>query len=117
MSKAVLSKAVAPKLPMTNTVSFPRALRDAIPDHQPSAGRVLKLESVAAQAANTIEWGRRVQIKLQVCETGKLKGVFDVLVDIEVDAAKALAETILGAVEQSAKITPVPCWPAAGVRK
>jgi hypothetical protein len=112
-----MSNAPALKLSLTNNVTFPRELRDAIPDHEPSAGRVLKLESVAAQAANTIEWGRRVQIRLEVCETGKLKGVFDVWVDIEVDAARALAETVLGAVEQSTKMTPVSCWPASATKK
>jgi hypothetical protein len=98
---------------MTNNVTFPRALRDAIPDHEPSAGRVLKLESVSAQPAHTIEWGRRVQIKLQVCETGKLSGVFDIWVDIEADAAKALGETILSAVDQSGHLKPVRAWPVA----
>jgi hypothetical protein len=117
MSRAIMSKALAPKLKLTNNVTFPRELRDAIPDHAPSAGRVLKLESVAAQAAHTVEWGRRVQIKLQVCETGKLNGVFDVWVDIEVEAAKALGETILAAVERSAKIAPVSCWPTSGTQK
>jgi hypothetical protein len=112
-----MSKTLVPKLRMTNSVMFPRELRDAIPDHKPSAGRVLKLESVAAQAANTIEWGRRVHIKLEVCETGTLSGKFDVLVDIEVDAAKATGQTILAAVEQSAKIAPVSAWPTSGIRK
>ena len=46
---------------MVNNVTFPRSLRDAIPDHELSAGRVLKLDSVAAQAAHTIEWGQRVR--------------------------------------------------------
>ena len=99
------------KLRLTNNVTFPQELRDAIPDHKPSAGRALKLESVDAQAANTVEWGRRVQIKLQVCETGKLSGVFDIWVDIEAEAAKALGETILAAVEQSGRIKPVRVWP------
>ena len=70
-----------------------------------------------AQPANTIEWGRRVQMKLRVCETGKLSGVFDIGVDMEVDAAKVLAETILSAVELSAKIKPVSAWPTSGIRK
>jgi hypothetical protein len=107
MTEKNVSKALAPKFTMTNSVTFPRELRDAIPDHQPSAGRALKLESVDAQPANTVEWGRRVDIKLQVRETGKLNGVFDVWIDIEIDAAKALAETILAAAELSAKISPV----------
>jgi hypothetical protein len=111
MSKALVHKQKPRKLSMVNCVTFPRELRDAIPDHEPSAGRVLKLESVDAQASNTVEWGRRVQIKLRVCETGKLSGAFDVWVDIEADAAKALGETILGAVEQSGRLKPIRAWP------
>jgi hypothetical protein len=106
-----MSKAVARKLTLTNSVTFPRELRDAIPDHEPSAGRVLKLDSVDAQAANTVEWGRRVQIRLRVCETGKLNGAFDVWIDVEADAARALGETILSAVELSAHVKPVRAWP------
>jgi hypothetical protein len=106
-----MSKAVARKLQLVNNVIFPQELRDAIPDHQPSVGRCLKLDSVDAQAAHTVEWGRRVQIKLRVCETGKLSGQFDVWVDVQVDAAKALVELIQGAVEQAEKIPPVRGWP------
>jgi hypothetical protein len=106
-----MSKAVARKLQLVNNVTFPRELRDAIPDHQPSVGRCLKLDSVDAQAAHAVEWGRRVRIKLRVCETGKLSGQFDVWVDVEIDAAKALIELIQGAVEQADKIPPVRGWP------
>ncbi len=106
-----MSKAVARKLQLVNNVTFPRELRDAIPDHRPSAGRCLKLDSVDAQAAHTAEWGRRVQIKLRVCETGKLSGQFDVWVDVQIDAAKALMELIRGAVEQAERIPPVQGWP------
>jgi hypothetical protein len=98
-----MSQVVARKLQLVNNVTFPRELRDAIPDHRPSAGRCLKLDSVDAQAAHTVEWGRRVQIKLRVCETGKLSGQFDVWVDVQIDAAKALIELIQGAVEQAEK--------------
>jgi len=107
-----MSKTLVRKPALVKHVTFPRSLRDAIPDHELSAGRVLKLDSVAAQAAHTIEWGRRVQVKLQVCETGKLTGVFDILIDIEADAAKALGETILAAVEQAEKLKPVRAWPS-----
>jgi hypothetical protein len=85
MSNALAPRAaVVRKLTLTNNITFPRELRDAIPDHEPSAGRVLKLDAITAQAANTIEWGPRVQVKLQVCETGKLNGVFDVWLDLVV---------------------------------
>ena len=55
-----MKNAIASRPRLTNTVSFPRELRDAIPDHDPSV---------------------------------------------------ALAETILGAVEQAAKKAPVRAWP------
>jgi hypothetical protein len=106
-----MSKVLVPKLQLLNNVTFPRELRDAIPDHHPSAGRCLKLDSVDAQAAHTVAWGRRVQIKLRVCETGKLSGQFDVWVDVQIDAAKALIKLIQGAVEQAEKIPPVQGWP------
>lgn len=106
-----MSKASAPKLQLVNNVTFPRELREAIPDHQPSAGRCLKLDSVDAQAAHTLAWGRRVQIKLRVCETGKLLGAFDVWVDVEIAAARAMADLIQRAVEQAEKIAPAQGWP------
>jgi hypothetical protein len=93
-----------------NNVTFPRELRDAIPDHRPSAGRCLKLDSVDAQPAHTVECGRRVQVKLRVCETGRLTGVFDVWVDIELDAAKALAQLIQTAAEQAETLAAVRAW-------
>ena len=96
-----MNKELARKYVHPNNVTFPRALREAIPDHEPSAGRCLKLDSVDAQPAHTAEWGRRVQVKLRVCETGKLHGVFDVWVDVELEAAKALANLIQTAAEQA----------------
>jgi hypothetical protein len=112
-----MSKSIAMRPTLDNSVSFPRELRDAIPDHDPSAGRVLKLESAHAQPAHTVEWGRLVQVKLEVCETGRLTGVFDVWIDMEAGAAEALAQTIPGAVEQSAKLKPAHGWPVRSTSK
>ena len=115
-----MSKTLMRKPTLVNNVTFPRQLRDAIPDHELSAGRVLKLESVDAQGAHTVEWGQRVQIRLQVCETGKLSGVFDVWIDIEAEAAQALGQMILSAAEQAGRMKPVRAWPAvvtSGTRK
>ena len=107
-----MSRAVLRKLQYVNNVTFPQELRDAIPEHKPSAGRCLKLESLDAQGSHTVEWGRRVQLKLHVCETGKLSGAFDVWVDLQLDAAKGLLDTLRAAVEQSEKLAPVKAWPA-----
>lgn len=106
-----MSQAVLRKLQYVNNVTFPQELRNAIPDHKPSAGRCLKLESLDAQGSHTVEWGRRVQMKLHVCETGKLSGVFDVWVDLQLDAAKGLLEALKGAIEQSEKSSPAKAWP------
>jgi hypothetical protein len=84
-------------------VTFPRQLRDAIPDWDMSGGRVLQLESADAGASDNPWTGRRVAVKLRVCETGKLTGVFDVWVDLNISAAKALAELIQSAAEQAEK--------------
>ena len=49
---------------LPNWITFPRELRDAIPDFEPSLGRVLQLESADVAATDTA-WtvGRRVANK------------------------------------------------------
>jgi hypothetical protein len=75
-----------------NTIAFPRALRDAIPDLH--GGRVLKLDAINAQASNTNLYGGRIHLNLAVCETGKLSGEFVVRVDLLPEAARTLAATL-----------------------
>ena len=87
-----------------NWVTFPRALRDAIPDFEPCGGRVLQLENAEVGPTNN-EWtGRRVGIKLTVCETGKLTGVFDVWVDLNIEAARTLADLLHSAADKAEKL-------------
>lgn len=78
-----------------NTILFPRELRDAIPDLPTYTGRVLELESIDGTLSDTVPFGRRVHVKMVVTETGKLKGKFVVRLDLEADAARALAETLM----------------------
>ena len=86
---------------LPNWITFPQKLRDAIPTFQPCAGRVLELDSVDARATDS-EWtGRRVGVKLRVCETGKLDGIFDVWIDLNPSAAKALAEALQAAADRA----------------
>jgi hypothetical protein len=88
---------------LPNWVTFPRELRNAIPESEICLGRVLQLEHAEVVPTNT-EWtGRRVAMKLTVCETGKLTGVFEVLVSLNIDAAKALGDLLLSAAENAAK--------------
>jgi len=88
---------------LPNWITFPQALRAAIPEFQPCAGRVLELDTVEARATDSDWTGRRVAVKLRVCETGKLDGVFDVMVSLNVSAAQALAEALQAAVDRASK--------------
>lgn len=87
-----------------NWVTFPRELREAIPEFEPCLGRVLQLENADVGATDS-EWiGRRVAVKLTVCETGKLNGTFDVVVSLNIDAARALGDLLHSAAEKAAKL-------------
>jgi hypothetical protein len=79
---------------LPNWITFPQELRDAIPDFKPCDGRVLELASADAQAIDSDWIGRRVRIKLQACETGKLNGVFDISISLNPSAAEALADLL-----------------------
>jgi hypothetical protein len=94
MSKEVSRTTVARRYRLMpyNTIAFPRALRDAIPDLH--GGRVLKLDSVNGQSSNTNLFGGRIHLNLTVCETGKLSGEFLVRVDLLPEAARTLAVTL-----------------------
>src|SRR6202451_322693 len=87
--------------PLPNWITFPQKLRDAIPTFEPCTGRVLQLDSIDTAATDS-EWiGRRVTVKLRCCETGKLDGVFDVLVSLNISAAEALAEVLKTAADRA----------------
>ena len=84
-----------------NWITFPRELRDAIPDFEPSLGRVLQVESGDVAATDTVWTGRRVAVKLTVCETGKLTGTFDIGISLDPHAALSLADLLKNAAERA----------------
>ena len=88
---------------LPNWITFPQKLRDAIPPFEPCAGRVLELESVDARATDSGWTGRRVAVKLRVCETGKLDGAFDVWLDLNPAAAQALADALHEAADRAVR--------------
>src|SRR5437870_3983796 len=88
-----------------NTMAFPRELRKAIPDLH--AGRVLELDSINGQASNTTLFGRVVELKLVVKETGRLKGRFVVRMVLQVDAARQLAASLTELADQAEQSDPV----------
>jgi hypothetical protein len=86
---------------LPNWITFPQNLRDAIPAFEPCAGRALRLDGIDACATDSDWIGRRVEIKLRCCETGKLDGVFAVQLSLNISAAEALAEVLRTAAEQA----------------
>jgi hypothetical protein len=86
---------------LPNWITFPRELRDAIPDFKPSLGRVLQLECADVAATDTVWTGHRVAVKLTVCETGKLMGSFDIGISLDPHAALSLADLLRNAAERA----------------
>lgn len=87
-------------------MNFPRALREAIPTLERCWGRCLVLTSITGKAVNQVLWGRRVRVKFQVEETGKLNGKFDVWMDIDPAAARGLARTLEQLADEAEKAQP-----------
>ncbi|HEY2019508.1 MAG TPA: hypothetical protein VGH38_38640 [Bryobacteraceae bacterium] len=84
-----------------NTMNFPQALRDAIPTTPGCWGRALVLASIDGDCGTSAFYGRKVRLKFQVKETGKLTGVFEVQAHLNLEAARALAKTLTDLVEQA----------------
>jgi hypothetical protein len=82
-----------------NTMRFPHAPRNAIPDeHLPGCDRALILSSIDASVSRWHLGGLgiepQVQLNFRVEESGKLTGIFDVSVSLQVEAARAFAATL-----------------------
>ena len=91
-----------------NYMAFPRELRDAIPDLH--SGRSLELDSITGQGSHSPLLGPRVQLKLLVKETGKLRGEFVVRMDLQPDAARKLAAELAHWADHAEKRPPAPDW-------
>ena len=92
-----------------NLVTFPRALRDAIPTEPTMVGRVLNLSEVDAEPSHAYR-GPRVQLRLTVEESGKLTGKFPLLMDLDVNAARQLAATLVEIAGRAEGLEPGPGW-------
>ncbi len=77
-----------------NYVTFPRELRNAIPDLPTYVGRSLELSEIHGESSDTALFGKRIQLRLTAAETGKLKGRYPVRVDLDPEAARGLAATL-----------------------
>lgn len=89
-------------------MSFPQALRDAIPTLARCWGRCLMLSSITGRALHSSLFGRRVRIKFQVEESGKLTGKFDVWMDVDPQAARGLARTLNQLADEAENAPPDP---------
>src|SRR5438034_758076 len=86
MSKLVVQRS------KTNHMTFPSELREAIPK-PPIGGRVLQLDGLTG-GLSPARFGFHVSLKLLVKETGKLKGKYTILMDLQADAARHLADML-----------------------
>jgi hypothetical protein len=106
--KLVSRKRVRPRgrWPRSNHIYFPQRLRDAIPGPElPGCARCLNLTSIAADYSSDNFFCSRVRLKFLAEESGKLTGAFEIGVDLQVEAARALAQTLLDLVERVEKKT------------
>src|ERR1043166_7657726 len=79
-----------------NHMTFPSELRDAIPELPTCAGRVLLLDSTTGGHSLS-----RVSLRLQVRETGRLKGKYTVVMDLQPEAARHLADMLRQLADQA----------------
>ena len=70
----------------------------------PGCARLLILSSIAGACASDRFFGKRVRLKFLAQESGKLKGTFEIGVDLEPDAARGLAATLRELAERVEKI-------------
>ncbi len=90
--------------PRSNHIYFPQRLRDAIPGPElPGCARCLNLTSIDGDSSNDNLFGRSVRLKFLAEESGKLTGAFEIGVHLQVDAARALARTLLDLAERIEK--------------
>ena len=78
-----------------NYITFPRELRDAIPDLPTYVGRSLELSEMHGESSATALFGKRIHLRLTASETGKLKGRYPIRVDLDPEAARGLAATLI----------------------
>jgi hypothetical protein len=87
--------------PRSNYIYFPQRLRDAIPGPElPGCARCLNLTSIDGDSSSDSFFGQTVRLKLLAEESGKLTGAFEIGVHLQVEAARALARTLLDLVER-----------------
>jgi len=90
-----------------NTMNFPQSLRDAIPTLPRCWGRCLLLKSITGRSLDSRLFGKRVRVKFQVEESGKLAGKFDVWMDVDPQAARGLARILNELADEAEKAPPI----------
>ncbi len=96
MSKLVVQRS------KTNHITFPSELREAIPK-PPISGRVLQLDAMTS-GLSPGRFSMHVHLKLLIKETGKLKGQYTIMMDLQPEAARALGQTLTQLADQAAPI-------------
>ena len=83
---------------------FPQSLRETIPTTPGCWGRALELASVDGDCCNSAFYGQQTRLKFVVRETGKLTGVFEVHAQLNLEAARALAKTLIDLIERAERM-------------
>jgi hypothetical protein len=99
------SGSVQKRSKLSNTIVFPKELREAIPVH---SARVLEFDRVTGAAnqswaeysapwlrARGVEVTPRAQLKLLAHETGKLNGQFEIGIDLDAETMRALGQFLI----------------------
>jgi hypothetical protein len=110
-------KVPAARVRRRNYMTFPRELREAIPDLPTYVGRALELASTDGSASNTMLFGACVHLDLGIQETGKLKGRYTVRMDLELEAARAMAASLLQLAERAERLPESPHPPVMAQRR
>jgi hypothetical protein len=107
MSKQLARRNVraGPRRLRHNSIMFPRALREAIPDWPTCIGRELALASMDGAALDNFLFGPHVQVCLTVKETGNLTGEFPVHMYLHTEAARTLGETLTRLADQAEQMS------------
>lgn len=100
-----------PLLDMPSNMTFPARLREAIADHLDAT--MLSLTSTDAGPHNSLMIGARVGIRFTLEGAGTPGGTsvaYPVLLDLEVKAARALAQSLTEMADRAEELIPEPGW-------
>lgn len=102
------SLAQYPLIKLPSNMIFTPQLSQAISGN--ADARMLNLTCADAAPHHSLLIGARVQLRLTVEESGKTPSAYPILLDLEVSAARALAQSIAEMADRAESMTPGRGW-------